>query len=164
MKSGIIRKIDELGRIVLPKELRKTLNIHSGDDFQITIDNEKIILEKYSMLENYEKILKDIINCFLSVKKDKIYLVVNNRIINYNNDIITNVISNIILERKIYFSDKIDNNIISKTICEKGRIVVFPIVIDSDLLGSIIIIGKENINELIETCKLIYNIIRKIIL
>ena len=44
--TGIIRKIDELGRIVLPKELRKYLNINPGDDFQITIENEKIILEK----------------------------------------------------------------------------------------------------------------------
>lgn len=39
--TGIIRKIDELGRIVLPKELRKYLNINPGDDFQITIENEK---------------------------------------------------------------------------------------------------------------------------
>ena len=61
---GIIRKIDELGRIVLPKELRKTLSINSGDDFQITIDNEKIILEKYSRLENYEDKILEIINCF----------------------------------------------------------------------------------------------------
>ena len=41
--TGIIRKIDELGRIVLPKELRRYLNINPGDDFQITIENEKII-------------------------------------------------------------------------------------------------------------------------
>ena len=52
--TGIIRKIDELGRIVLPKELRKYLNINPGDDFQITIENEKIILEKYSRLQNEE--------------------------------------------------------------------------------------------------------------
>ena len=42
--SGIIRKIDELGRIVLPKELRKYLNINPGDDFQINIEDQKIIL------------------------------------------------------------------------------------------------------------------------
>ena len=49
--TGIIRKIDDLGRIVLPKDLRKALNINSGDDFQITIDNDKIVLEKFSRLE-----------------------------------------------------------------------------------------------------------------
>ena len=44
INTGIIRKIDDLGRIVLPKELRKNLNINSGDDLQIIIDNEKIIM------------------------------------------------------------------------------------------------------------------------
>ena len=65
MKStGIVRKIDGLGRIVLPKELRNILNIHAGDDFQITVYSEKIILEKFSVLRNYEDIINDIINCF----------------------------------------------------------------------------------------------------
>ena len=40
--TGIVRKIDELGRIVLPKELRKSLNINSGDDFQITVNDKTI--------------------------------------------------------------------------------------------------------------------------
>ncbi|MBR4178101.1 MAG: AbrB/MazE/SpoVT family DNA-binding domain-containing protein [Bacilli bacterium] len=163
-KSGIIRKIDELGRIVLPKELRKTLNIHAGDDFQITIDNEKIILEKYSILDSYENILISIINCFLSVKKYNIYLVIKNRIINFNNEIITNIILNIILERKIYINDKVEKNIIGNNLCDIGKMVIYPIVINSDLLGSLIIIGKDDINELIDDCKLIYNIIKKVIL
>lgn len=161
---GIIRKIDELGRIVLPKELRKTLNVHPGDDFQITIDNEKIILEKYSILDNYENILINIINCFLSVKKNRIYFVINNRVINYNSEIITSVIEKIILERKIYINDKEDKNIISKNLIDNGKIVIYPIVINSDLLGSLIIVGSDNIEEMIDECKLIYNIIKKVIL
>lgn len=48
----MIRKIDNLGRIVLPKELRKVLSIHSGDDFQIIVDENKIILEKFSRILN----------------------------------------------------------------------------------------------------------------
>ena len=61
--TGIVRKIDELGRIVLPKELRKCLNINTGDDFQIRVEDEKIILEKYSYLKNYEQEILKIINC-----------------------------------------------------------------------------------------------------
>ena len=62
--TGIVRKIDELGRIVLPKELRKNLNIHTGDDFQILVEEEKIILEKYSRLINIETDIIKIINIF----------------------------------------------------------------------------------------------------
>ena len=48
MKStGIVRKIDPLGRIVLPKELRKTLNINEKDPLEIFVDGESIILSKY---------------------------------------------------------------------------------------------------------------------
>ena len=81
--SGITRKIDELGRIVLPKELRKYLNIGSGDDFQIFIDDEKIILEKYSKLKSYENSIINMIDCFSSVISEKLFLVVNNKIVNY---------------------------------------------------------------------------------
>lgn len=48
MKStGIVRKVDELGRIVIPKELRRTLNIEEGDGLEIYTEGEQIILKKY---------------------------------------------------------------------------------------------------------------------
>ncbi|MBP1764343.1 MAG: transcriptional regulator, AbrB family [Firmicutes bacterium] len=48
MKStGIVRKVDELGRVVLPIELRRTLNIAEKDALEIYVDNDRIILRKY---------------------------------------------------------------------------------------------------------------------
>jgi len=48
MKStGIIRRVDELGRVVLPVELRRTLNISDKDSVEIYVDEEKIVLRKY---------------------------------------------------------------------------------------------------------------------
>ena len=48
MKStGIVRKIDELGRVVLPKEIRDVLDIKEKDAIEIFTDNDKIILQKY---------------------------------------------------------------------------------------------------------------------
>lgn len=49
MKStGIVRKVDELGRIVLPKELRRTMNIDVRDPMEIYVDGDCIILKKYN--------------------------------------------------------------------------------------------------------------------
>lgn len=50
MKSlGMIRPIDEMGRIVLPKELRKQFNIQDGvDSVEVFVDEDKIILKKYA--------------------------------------------------------------------------------------------------------------------
>ena len=48
MKStGIVRKVDELGRIVLPIELRRTLDIDIKDSLEIYVDDSRIILKKY---------------------------------------------------------------------------------------------------------------------
>ena len=48
MKStGIIRKVDDLGRIVLPIELRRTLDIEERDELEIYMENDRIILQKF---------------------------------------------------------------------------------------------------------------------
>lgn len=48
MKStGIVRKVDELGRIVIPRELRRTLNIEEKDPLEIYVEGDRIIFRKY---------------------------------------------------------------------------------------------------------------------
>lgn len=157
--TGIVRKIDELGRIVLPKELRKTLNINSGDDFQISVDNEKIILEKYFVLKNNETELIKIIECFNDIDENKIFLIINDRIVNNSNEIISDKVKEIIKTRKLYINENTNKYIISENIIEEGKILINPIVFNSDLLGSIIIIGKSSSNELNKMSKLITKLI-----
>ena len=49
MKStGIVRRVDELGRLVIPKEMRKKMNIADNDPVEIFVDGEKIIITKYT--------------------------------------------------------------------------------------------------------------------
>ena len=45
--TGVVRRIDDLGRIVIPKELRRTMRIREGDSLEIFIEGENIILSKY---------------------------------------------------------------------------------------------------------------------
>ena len=45
--TGIVRKVDELGRVVLPKELRNTLNIAQKDPLEIYVEGDTVILKKY---------------------------------------------------------------------------------------------------------------------
>ena len=46
--TGIVRRIDDLGRVVIPKELRRSLKIREGDPLEIYTDKEGIIFQKYS--------------------------------------------------------------------------------------------------------------------
>jgi len=81
MKStGIVRKVDELGRVVLPKELRTTLNINQRDPLEIYVDGDSIILKKYEpacifcgnakdvVVHNDKKICKDCLDELVSKK------------------------------------------------------------------------------------------------
>ncbi|MBM7614746.1 AbrB/MazE/SpoVT family DNA-binding domain-containing protein [Alkaliphilus hydrothermalis] len=62
MKStGIVRKVDELGRVVLPIELRRTLTIAEKDALEIYVDGESIILKKYEPACIFCSNAKDII-------------------------------------------------------------------------------------------------------
>ena len=63
MKStGIVRKVDELGRIVLPIELRRTLDIAEKDSLEIYVDGASIVLKKYQPACIFCDNAKDIIN------------------------------------------------------------------------------------------------------
>ncbi len=158
--TGIVRKIDELGRIVLPKEMRKCLNINTGDDFQIRLEDEKIILEKYSYLKNYEQEILSIINCFISETTYDISLVVNSKIINKNNEIIDQKLDRLIQERKVFECKNIEELELNKNLIIEGRYIILPIVVNSDLLGSLIIVSKDDIISMEKASKLLLKLIK----
>lgn len=77
--TGIIRRIDGLGRIVIPKEIRKTLRLKEGENLEIYTDNsDSIILKKYSLMNK----LEDLSQIFT----DSIYSLLRNNIIITNTD------------------------------------------------------------------------------
>ena len=67
--TGIIRRIDELGRIVIPKEIRKTLRIKTSESLEIFIENDDIILKKYSPMESLETVAEKYVDTFNQVLK-----------------------------------------------------------------------------------------------
>ena len=53
--TGIVRRIDELGRVVIPKEIRRTLRIKEGDPLEIFTDRDELMLKKYSPIATLDK-------------------------------------------------------------------------------------------------------------
>lgn len=63
MKStGIVRKVDELGRIVLPIELRRNLNINEKDSLEIFVDEDRVILKKYEPSDIFNGSMEELID------------------------------------------------------------------------------------------------------
>lgn len=72
-ETGIVRKLDELGRITLPIELRRTLNISERDSIEISIKDNKIILSKYEPVDIFTGEKNDLIEyCGKKVSKKSI--------------------------------------------------------------------------------------------
>ena len=64
--TGVVRRIDDLGRIVIPKEIRRSLKINDGDSLEIFVDTNEVILKKYSLLDDMVDLSKKLVN---TVKK-----------------------------------------------------------------------------------------------
>ncbi len=57
--TGIIRRIDDLGRVVIPKELRRTMRFREGEELEIAVGSDGLILRKYSALDGFSDFVPD---------------------------------------------------------------------------------------------------------
>lgn len=149
MKStGVVRRIDELGRIVIPKEIRKSLRIRSGDNVEIFIDNnENIILSKYSSIGKINDFAENFAQTIQKFVKHDVIITDNDKIIascgtlkkKYESSEISNEMLKFLNKRELYQSDeKIDLKIINDEFIN-GYFLISPIIVESDSIGMIII-------------------------
>lgn len=159
MKStGIVRKIDELGRIVIPKEIRNVLSIHSNDDLEIFIDNMKIVLKKYEKSDNILNYSNNIVKIIDEKLNIKVFVTNKEKIItagNFKNKELDSKLLELIEERKRY--ESINKETINKI---SGYFVIYPIIVESDILG-LLMFAKETAFTNEE--KILTNIILKLI-
>ena len=58
--TGIVRRIDELGRVVIPKELRRTMHIKEGEEMEVYVaPDDTLVLKKYSALRDYAEVAQE---------------------------------------------------------------------------------------------------------
>ena len=79
--SGIVRRIDDLGRIVIPKEIRKKLRIKDGENLEILVENDNIVLKKYSVMKNVEDFAGSFTDAIYSFIKYNILITNDEKII-----------------------------------------------------------------------------------
>ncbi len=60
MATGIVRRIDELGRIVIPKEMRRTMRLQVGDEMEISSSGDALVLRKYGGFESVIALVKSV--------------------------------------------------------------------------------------------------------
>lgn len=153
--TGIVRKIDDLGRIVIPKEIRKTLNVKSNDDIEIIADDNKIILKKYYILNSLDKILSHYLSImdkylfcdYIITDKEKIIAVSKKlRETIDDSNISTNLIQ-MLEQRKQILENAAKYLKINNSLVLNKCYYFSPIIINADILGSIILISDKSVTE-----------------
>ena len=79
--TGIVRRIDDLGRVVIPKEIRDYLAIKTDDCLDISVEKDYIILKKRNLLSESKKMLSDFSNISVNLFKNNIIFTDLNKII-----------------------------------------------------------------------------------
>lgn len=139
---GIVRRIDELGRIVIPKEIRNLMRIKDGDMIEIKFNDEVIKLNKYSKIKSIEEI-----GCLLcsvlynSTKKSILLCDTDKFICCFGIDVkdvsVSDKLIDLLNDRKIVDSIEGDYSY-----------YLYPIIVNSDVVGGIILLTKDN--EIVE--------------
>lgn len=158
--TGIVRRIDDLGRVVVPKEIRRTLRIREGDPLEIFTDREgEIILKKYSPigeLSNFSKqyadsLAQSLSQCICITDKDQVIATAGGAKKNLQGKNISKQLENSIKERKLISAHKGEKTFVPLTDDEDEEIrteVISPIISEGDAIGAVIIYNKEKEEKL----------------
>lgn len=160
--TGIVRRIDELGRIVVPKEIRRTLRIREGDPLEIFTDKDgEIVLKKYSPIgelsifaQEYVDATAQILGCPVCVTdRDQIIAVSGAAKKDLLGKPLHKELEEAINDREAIMAKKGEKKYIQITGDEdvyEGQIVQ-TIICEGDAIGAVIILNKDSRNPLTET-------------
>lgn len=157
--TGVVRRIDDLGRVVIPKEIRRTLGIKDGTSLEIFVDKDMVALKKHSSMNNLSHFAEVYVESIYNALKKDIIITDRDNIIacagglkkEYLMQPISNYLEDCINKRiNIVESDMKEINIINakKEYCSY---VINTIIANGDSIGLIIILSSDdNISELEE--------------
>lgn len=155
--TGVVRRIDDLGRVVIPKEIRKVHRIKEGDPLEIFTDKEgEIILKKYSPIGELsefagsyaETISKTTGHITCITDKDTVIAVSGGSKKDFLEKGLSKQLEEVI-ENKEVFKSKDNDEIAIPITQNEGREriynsqVIYPIISDGDVIGSVILLSKE---------------------
>ncbi|WP_100011841.1 stage V sporulation protein T [Lentibacillus sediminis] len=151
--TGIVRRIDDLGRVVVPKEIRRTLRIREGDPLEIFVDREgEVILKKYSPIielghfaKEYAEALFDSLQFpVLICDRDEVITVAGESKKDYLNKNIGSDLTKTIEDRShVFETDKGTIEIIEGQAQELESYCISPVITGGDPIGCVMMFSKD---------------------
>jgi AbrB family transcriptional regulator (stage V sporulation protein T) len=150
--TGIVRRIDDLGRVVIPKEIRRTMRIREGDPLEIYTNNEgEVIFKKYSAIsEIYEnanqvaEIMAKLANCPVIVfDRDHVVAVSGIAKKEYMERRVSIQLEDLMNNRKQFFKKSPEDNFSSIEGINKTSLCALPIISAGDVTGAVTFLTNE---------------------
>ncbi len=151
--TGVVRRIDELGRIVIPKEIRKTMHIREGENIEIFIDGEQnIVLKKYSAIKKLDDFASRLTDAIYSLLKCNIMITDTDHIVAISGPLKKELFGETLGQDMIKAIQKresiLEKNIQKLSITDdhsyEGSYIVHSIVSDGDVVGLVILLSTED--------------------
>lgn len=157
--TGIVRRIDDLGRIVIPKEIRRTMRIREADPLEIFTKHEgEIILKKYSPIGELGKFAKEFADSLAQVigsivcisDRDQIIAAAGSSKKDYIGKSISSQLDKAINNRSIILAEKSDKKFIMISEGDEEIVseVISPIICEGDAIGAVIILSKNPLKKM----------------
>ncbi len=149
MKTGIVRRIDELGRVVIPKEIRRTMHLKEGEEMEVYVAGDgELVLKKYSQVKDMTEFCREYVgllyrhtgyNCAVSDTTTFIASATERDF--FEGRIISRNAERFLSGRKSgYFRFEEAQNLLPEYGCKE--IIITPIVLRGDVIGGLFMVGK----------------------
>lgn len=150
--TGVVRRIDDLGRIVIPKEIRKNLRIKNGENLEIFIDEkDNIILRKYSQIDKLKDVAVSITEAIHLITKknvlitntDSFVAISGNMKKEYIDKPISGQLNKAMHDRKEIFQSSVTDLEMSEDKTEEVSYGICPIIAGGDVVGVVMLLSKK---------------------
>ena len=152
--TGIVRRIDDLGRVVIPKEIRRTLRIREGDPLEIFTDREgEVILKKYSpvgelgnMAKLYAESLSQTLGCTVCITDtDQVVAAAGSGKKELQDQYIGREMEQVLKDRGQVLAHSGEKSYIRITpdMKEYQDEVICPVISEGDVIGAVVLLNKE---------------------
>ncbi|MBP5372577.1 MAG: AbrB/MazE/SpoVT family DNA-binding domain-containing protein [Clostridia bacterium] len=152
--TGIVRRMDELGRVVIPKEIRKTLRIREGDPLEIFTDREQLLLKKYSPVSKIDDFAKSLAESLYTMTEESIVITDTDEVIAAKGRDVKDAIGQKISLELIAIMEKRESVSLGEGVgialteggLKSSREVIAPIICEGDVIGAVVFLGENREN------------------
>lgn len=153
--TGVVRRIDDLGRIVIPKEIRRNLRIRDGESLEIFVDNNSVVLKKFSIISNVLEYAKNLVDSLHSFTKKSVIITDTDSIIAVSGNIRENIVDkhiseslSVCIKRRESILEKYNKDLsITDDYVVDSKYVINSIIANGDCVGLVIIFNDKEIDD-----------------